>query len=409
MFTDSTSELVTAFESEFANLTNAQHAIAFGYARHGLTSILTAVGCRAGDEVVLSPLTCKVVPLALLSLNLRPRYADISKDTLNLDPDQVESSIGPATGAVLFQHTYGNSAGIEKVAEIAAEKAVPMVEDCAQCLPYSESSQLPGSWGTAAIFSNNLGKPLPAGSGGVAIVKDITLQQSVRAIRDSLPYRSAFADIMLRFEAWVHRLILRPHLYWPAFELNRRLRATYHVRPLDVEIASEINEQAFQVSAYQMRQGLRWLRKLQAITNHRISCCADYVTRLRDVDGVQLPCSGPPEPFYYFPILVNNKAELLSKAKKRRTELIPWPIQTPIYPIEEESHLSAYDYQAGSCPVAENVARRLIGLPTDPSVRIEHRNAIITLLQDHSLTLFPARQLIREEAATVAIGPSKTG
>jgi dTDP-4-amino-4,6-dideoxygalactose transaminase len=43
-----------------------------------------------GDEVVLSPLTCKVVPLALLALGIRPVYADIAPRSLNLDPERAE-------------------------------------------------------------------------------------------------------------------------------------------------------------------------------------------------------------------------------------------------------------------------------------------------------------------------------
>ena len=68
-----------------------------------------ALGIGPSDEVVLSPLTCKVVPLTLLSLKIKPLYADVSADTLNLDPAAVRRAIGPRTRAILFQHTYGKS------------------------------------------------------------------------------------------------------------------------------------------------------------------------------------------------------------------------------------------------------------------------------------------------------------
>lgn len=384
--------LRTEFESQFADLAGAKQAIAFAYARHGLTSILTALGCGAGDEVVLSPLTCKVVPLALLSLNIKPIYADILPDTLNLDPQRVESLIGPATRVILFQHTYGNSAGVERVANIAEQNKIPMLEDCAQCLPFAATTRSPGSWGKAAIFSNNLGKPLPAGSGGVVTINEVDLGQKVRAIRDALSYRGTFGEIKLRLEIWIHKHVLLPPLYWLAFEVNRRIKSTYRVRPVEIEIASEIEEQAFQVSNYQMREGLRWLGKLGATIDHRRACCADYIEELRDVDGLEMPYSAQPQPLYYFPILVKNKGDLLRKARIRRIKLVPWPLRMPIYPVEKEADLSVYGYQLGSCPIAEDVALRLIGVPTDPFIDRKHRDSIITLLKEHGFDPLGMRQ-----------------
>src|SRR4051794_17744290 len=108
---DAVSNAGNAYERQFAGQIGATHAVAFGYARTGLWAILSALELRPGDEVVLSPLTCKVVPLTLLSLKLKPVYADISMETLNLDPTSLRGALTPATKAILFQHTYGIQAG----------------------------------------------------------------------------------------------------------------------------------------------------------------------------------------------------------------------------------------------------------------------------------------------------------
>ena len=78
-----------SYEQAFADRVGARFAIAFGFARHALTSLLEGAGLKPGDAVILSPLTCKVVPLALLWLDLRPVYADLDTRTLNLDPAAV--------------------------------------------------------------------------------------------------------------------------------------------------------------------------------------------------------------------------------------------------------------------------------------------------------------------------------
>ncbi|MGH9938669.1 MAG: DegT/DnrJ/EryC1/StrS family aminotransferase [Blastocatellia bacterium] len=375
------------YEENFARAVKVTHAIAFGFARHALISILEAAGIKAGDEVILSPLTCKVVPLALLSLKLRPVYADISAETLNLDSRNVESVISSATRAILFQHTYGVSAGVEAVAEVAAGNNLLLVEDCAQCLPYAADDNYPGSWGQAAVFSNNLLKPLPAGSGGVAVTNDDGLARKIQARRDALPPQSGWADFRLRAEMRAHAWLLRPAWYWTLFNLYRRISPAYQARPIEVEIDDEITSESRRPSEYQMREGLRWLGRLESLASHRRHCCAEYAKALRerlapDLNGADfklIPLEAA-QPLYYFPVLARNKPELLRAARSQRVELIAWPVSAPIYPLERAQDLRAYGYEPGACPVAEAVAAQLVGLPTRPEITAAQRRRIIDLL-----------------------------
>jgi dTDP-4-amino-4,6-dideoxygalactose transaminase len=377
---DITAGKVRAYEEEITRLLGMPYSIAFAYARHALASILTAMDLRPGDEVVLSPLTCKVVPLALLSLDLKPLYADISVKTLNLDPLCVQHAIGRETRAVLFQHTYGNSAGVEVVAEVAERNKIILIEDCAQCLPYASDERSPGSWGQGAIFSNNLLKPLPAGSGGVAVTKNSKLARKIRELRNHLSTRGKLGEIMLHAEVWLHRFVLRPALYWPLFRLNAKLDPNYKTRSVDVEIAREITKRAHQVSDYQVREGIRWLHQVEAIAAHRRRCCDEYATLLSDADHLDLPAAGTVQPLYYFPVLVRNKQRLLNEAQRKRIEIISWPTKTPIYPVEREQDLYRYGYQLGACPIAEMVAATLIGLPTHLKITATHQKRIIAFI-----------------------------
>lgn len=382
---DAAAVSVAAYEHQFATLVRAKRAIAFGYARHALINILDAAGVGPGDEVILSPLTCKVVPLALLSLKLKPVYMDISAETLNLDPQRIESAIGPATRAVLFQHTYGSLAGVEAIARIAARRNLLLIEDCAQCLPYAADGYFPGSWGRAAIFSNNLLKPLPAGSGGVAVTGDYKLAQEIQARRDQLPPQGKWADLKLRAEKWTHKYLLRPTSYWRFFDLYRSISPNYRVRPVEVEIADEITHHAHRVSQYQTHEGISWMRQLEAHAAHRRLCCAEYAEALgegaRNVPkNLSLVPVRAAQPLYYFPVLASNKQELLRQARTQRIELIAWPTSTPIYPIERLRDLQAYGYEPGACPAAEEVARQLIGLPTHPRITEAHRRRLVALL-----------------------------
>jgi dTDP-4-amino-4,6-dideoxygalactose transaminase len=124
---------------------------------------------------------------------------------------------------------------------------------------------------------------------------------------------------------------------------------------------------------------MRWLRDLDAHAEHRRLCCIEYASTLRGASQLKLLQVGA-QPLYYYPILAGNKSELLRQAKARGLELIAWPVSTPIYPVERTQDLRAYGYEPGACPVAEDVAQRLLGLPARPGVSVEHRRRIVALL-----------------------------
>jgi dTDP-4-amino-4,6-dideoxygalactose transaminase len=372
--------LVEEYERRFAEAVGIPHGVAVSYARIGIRAILQALGLRPGDEVILSPLTCKVVPLALLSLDLKPIYADISADTLNLDPTAVEAATGPQTRAILFQHTYGSSAGVDGITAFANRRKIPMVEDCAQCLPSGPGG--PGTWGSAAVFSNNLRKPLPAGAGGLAVMSDARLAAEVRSARDGLRSRGSISKFLMRVEAMAHEYLLRPGTYWLLLGLKKRLGMFYKARPLDAEIRTEITDCAFRVSDHQAQEGSRWVASLDKHVAGRREHVRAFAQELSAMASFEIPVVDEQTPLYYFPIRSESKDQILTRARELRIELIAWPIGLPIYPIENRDELAQYGYAMGSCPVAEKVAQTLMGIPTDHFTTTAHRNALLAMLRE---------------------------
>ncbi len=370
-------DAVERYEQHYARAAGGLHAVSFAYARTALVATLRAAGLERGDEVVLSPLTCRVVPLALLFAGLRPVYVDIRADTLNLDARAVHVTAGSAARAILFQHTYGWSGGLREVAALAVERGFSLIEDRAQCLPiHSEHSA--GRAGRAAVYSNNPGKPLPAGSGGVAVTDDAALARAIDDYRAKLPRRGARASIVMRVENAL-RNRLPPSLYWAALAVQQRLHSGKGAT-LEEELAAEVDGVAWRIADRDALNGERWLLALERIARHRSTCCAEYAAALRDLPGLRTITGAEPGPLYYFPVLVDDKPALLRRARERRVQVIAWPILTPIYPVESQDELARYGYIPGSCPVAEQVARRLVGLPTDLAIGPAHRTAVMRLL-----------------------------
>lgn len=367
------------YEDRIARLVSSPRAIAFANARTALTDIFRAANLGPGDEVLLSPLTCKVVPLALMAMGLTPVFADISAATLNLDAAHLPRLAGSRTRAVLFQHTYGSPAGIDAVAAWTRDRALLLVEDCAQCVPLRD----PGAplAGDAAIFSNNLLKPLAAGSGGIAVTGDLELARRLEMFRDARPAPSPGAGRMFKLAAWVHDHVLGPRTYWPLLALNEQVDANYRSRPIATELQTEIAGVAQRPSAYQIDRGICSLGDVERVAAARRDNTSYYAGALRDTPHIEVPLVNTSLPLYYFPVLIDEKPRLLAAARRRSLELIAWPRETPIYPVADYGQLAAYGYDRGSCPVAESVAARLVGLPTHGKITSRHRSRLVALIR----------------------------
>jgi len=81
--------------------------------------------------------------------------------------------------------------------------------------------------------------------------------------------------------------------------------------------------------------------------------------------------------------VVGNKDRLLRNARRRLLELVSWPMRLPIYPVERESDLVRYAYEIGSCATAEDIAARLVGLPTDFGATERRRAALAAIIREH--------------------------
>src|SRR5204862_3096118 len=95
----------------------------------------------------------------------------------------------------------------------------PLLEDRAQTFP------VPGMpiRGIAAIYSNNLLKPLPAGSGAMLVTDDDRFAAGIRAARDRLPPLGRIADVRLAVEQAIQDRWLTSRRYWLLYDLHRRL------------------------------------------------------------------------------------------------------------------------------------------------------------------------------------------
>jgi perosamine synthetase len=97
-----------------------------------LIAVVGAIGIEPGDEVIGPPWTMCASATAILHWNAIPVFADIERETFNLDPESVEANITPYTKAIMAVDIFGHSCDIDTLMEIAKRNNLKVITDSAQ-------------------------------------------------------------------------------------------------------------------------------------------------------------------------------------------------------------------------------------------------------------------------------------
>lgn len=175
--------LVAAFEERFAELTGVKHAIAVNNGTTSLVASLQALDLEPGSEVITSPFTFAATLNAILEAGAVARFADISEDDFNVDPDSVEALINPRTRVLMPVHLFGQIADMERIAPLAAERGLHILEDAAQAHGSTQGGAAAGSFGIGS-FSFYATKNITTGEGGMITTDDDALAERLRILRN---------------------------------------------------------------------------------------------------------------------------------------------------------------------------------------------------------------------------------
>jgi dTDP-4-amino-4,6-dideoxygalactose transaminase len=174
-----TGSRVRAFESAFASLVDAKHAIAVSSCTAAMHFALEAIGIKAGDEVATTPYTFAATAEVIRYLGAHPVLVDIDPATFNMDPEKLRMVMTTRRiAAVMPVHIAGHPCEIDSLTAVAGN--VPIVEDAAHALPSGISGRPIGTLSRATCFSFYATKTLATGEGGMITTNDDALAERCR-------------------------------------------------------------------------------------------------------------------------------------------------------------------------------------------------------------------------------------
>lgn len=174
---------VRAFEDEFAKKIGIAHAVSVSNGTVALHLALTSLGIGPGDEVIVPTLTYIASVNAVTYCNATPIFVDSTRESWQIDPDEVRRHVTKRTKAILIVHLYGQSCNLEAIMEIAREFGVFVVEDCAEAFGTLYDGRHVGTYGDISTFSFFGNKTITTGEGGMVVCNDKTLFERARHLR----------------------------------------------------------------------------------------------------------------------------------------------------------------------------------------------------------------------------------
>jgi len=180
-------KMMNRLEKKFAKKFNSKYAIAFVNGTATMHACLEAMSIKAGDEVIVPPLTMSSTTFSVLQCNATPVFADIDKNTFTIDPSSILKKITIKTRAIITVSIYGLSPDMAKIKRIAKENNLRIIEDNAECFLGYYKNKIVGNYGDCASYSFQSSKHITSGEGGMVITSDRDLALNIRRIQ-SLGY-----------------------------------------------------------------------------------------------------------------------------------------------------------------------------------------------------------------------------
>jgi perosamine synthetase len=175
---------VLEFEEALAARVGAKYAVSFSSGTAALHGAAFAAGLKPGDEAITSPLTFAATANCVLYQGARPVFADVSPDTLNLDPDRLAERITPNTRAILPVDYAGHPADLDPILALAERHGLTVIDDACHALGAEYKGRRAGSIAHMSVFSFHPVKHVATGEGGMVTTDRADLAENLRRFRN---------------------------------------------------------------------------------------------------------------------------------------------------------------------------------------------------------------------------------
>lgn len=173
------------FEKEFATFAGTQYAVALANGTVALDVALKALNIGAGDDVIVTSRTFLASASSIVTAGANPIFADVELDSQNISARTIEAVLTPNTKAIICVHLAGWMCDMDPIMQLAAERGLYVIEDCAQAHGAQYKGKPAGSIGHIGAWSFCQDKIMTTGGeGGMVTTNDEALWKKMWSYKD---------------------------------------------------------------------------------------------------------------------------------------------------------------------------------------------------------------------------------
>ena len=294
-----------------------------------------------GDEIIVPAFTCNVLIGVFEKAKVKPIYADVNLDSLNMELDNIIPLINNKTRAILVTHQFGFPCNTTEIVRFFKGKNILIIEDAAAAFGARYKNELVGTLGDVGIFSLDKNKVISAIYGGIIIAKEQVFKSFYKCGIKQNKQQSSF---LIFYKAIKYKLLYSQPIYSILLKIFLKFNNPLSIKKINLE-SSRYNIEFNSISSFQLNIANNQLRNLNQIIEKRNMVANFYYKELEFCTGIigfpQKSTKDTLHTYSKFPVLVKNRDEFYKLALKNGLELsLTFNNKLPQFSEKVSTHLN---------------------------------------------------------------------
>lgn len=327
---------IKEFEDALCEYIGCKYCVAVNSGTSALDIAVQSLDLPAGSEIITTPFTFVATSNAIIYNAHKPVFADICRDTFNIDPEDIRRKITKNTKAIIYVDYAGQPCDIKEIKEIADEFDLYLIEDACHAIGAEYENKKIGTFADLTIFSFHPVKHITTGEGGAVVTDNKELYEKLSILRT----HGIDRNTMDRFG---------PDASW-AYDMKYLGRN-------------------YRITDFQAALGISQLKKLDGFIEKRRELALWYNELLNDTWFVKLPTvkSNVRHAWHIFTVLLEDSINRDHFFKYMKASSVGVNVHyIPAY--SHSYYIDKFNFDKNEFSVTEDIFKRIITLPLYPKM-----------------------------------------
>jgi len=183
-----------AFEQALKEYLGTENVVVVNSFGSAMSLVLDMYEIGAGDEVILSPMTCLRASQPIVCRGAQAVWADVEPDFGVVSPESIREKITSRTKLIVNYHHLGYVGFCDEIDQIGREYGIPVLENCLDGIGGEYRGRKTETLGDAAVISFDAVRLPNAIEGGAVVFRESRQAETARLKRDLGVDRKHYRD-----------------------------------------------------------------------------------------------------------------------------------------------------------------------------------------------------------------------